>query len=253
MTTLHDCALGGVTLSSLDESICVTDVIEEAPVYRAAFASAWGEGQQLLSRRRESLSVTVRFAVHETDPVRRKQVLGSIRAWAEKAGMLTLPDRPGQQLAVFCAALPELSAQDMPATLTLRFTSLHCPWWVSAAAVTFTDTKVMALEVPGNAPVDAPVEAVVFNKGIDTIDRLTLMCGMTEIVFEGITFPAGSCFSLMYHEGTLLAWIDGESVLHCRTANSSDDLLAPCGKITTAYVTGDELLQTTFAVRGRFL
>ena len=65
MTTLFDCALGGVTLSSLDKSICVTDVREEAPVYREALTPTWLEGQRLLSRTRESLSVTVRFAIHE--------------------------------------------------------------------------------------------------------------------------------------------------------------------------------------------
>ena len=57
----------------------------------------------------------------------------------------------------------------------------------------------------------------------------------------------------MYGDGHLLAWVDGESVLHCRTAQSSDELLAPCGQTATMYATaGETPLQTTFTVRGRF-
>lgn len=252
MTTLYDCALNGVTLSGLDSSIRVTDLQEEAPVWRTALSPAWDEGQQLLRRTRESLSVTVCFAVLEPGLSRRSDILQRIYAWAEQGGTLMLSDRPGQQLQVICTALPAWSAEDYLTDMTLRFTSVHIPWWESAAAKV-TGTDIMTLQVPGNAPCAAKAEVIVFNRGTDTIRRLKLHCGLTEMVFEGIEFPAGSVFSLLYRDGTLLAWIDGESVLRCRTADSADDLLAPCGEASTVYADGGELLEATFMARGRYV
>ncbi len=251
MTTLYDCALDGVTLSGLDKSICVTDVREEAPVYRTGLAPAWSEGQQLLRRVRESISVTVHFAVHEAGMARRSQVLHDIYAWAEKGGVLTISDRPGQQLRVVCTALPDISSDDWLSDLAIRFTTVHVPYWEGNVA-RVSGTEIMTLDVPGNADF-APVEAIVINQGVDTIDRLTLRCGMTEMVFRDIVFPAGSVFSLMYREGAALAWIDGESVLRHRTAQSADMLLAPCGESSTVYADGEELLHATFTARGRYV
>lgn len=251
MTTLFDCVLGGVTLSSLDKSICVTDVREEAPVYREALTPAWLEGQRLLSRTRESLSVTVRFAIHEDGLARRSEVLRAVYAWAENGGALTISSRPGQRLQVICTALPDLSCEDWLEELTLRFTTSHTPWWETSAVARAAGNSIMTLDVPGNAPSPAPVEVMVINEGADTIHRLKLHCGLTEMVFDGIDLPAGSYFSLLYRDGIMIAWIDGESVLSRRTPQSADRLLAPCGQTSTVYVDGEELLHATFSARGR--
>lgn len=253
MTTLYDCALGGIALSSLDKSICVANVTEAAPVYRETFAPAWLEGQRLLRRVRERITVTVRFSIHEAGLARRNEVYRSICAWAEKGGALTIPDRPGLQLQVVCTALPDISSDDWLTDMTVVFTSHSVPWWESVKTAKAAGTEIMTLDVPGDAPSDAPVEVMVLNQGTDTISRLTLHCGRTEMVFRDIILPAGSYFYLGYREGAVIAWIDGESVLTCRTPQSADKLLARCGDTTTVYADGEELLHATFTARGRYV
>lgn len=237
MTTLFDCTLHGETLSALDERIAVTDIRETL---------------QMNVGIRECIAVEVRFCIHEEDPVRRREVMSRIIAWAGKGGQLTTSDRPGLRLAVSCTKLPELSALDWSAEMALCFTSANMPWWESSTPVTVSGNGILSMDVPGDAP-QTVAEAIVINAGTAVVTELTIACHMTEMTFRGITLQPGSFFSLMYGDGHLLAWVDGESVLHCRTAQSSDELLAPCGQTATMYATaGETPLQTIFTVRGRF-
>lgn len=246
-----DCALGGIRLSGVDDRICVLDVTEHAPVTDIALSPVWGEGIRLLQNTRQKLEVTVRFAVLEEDPIRRSEVLQSVFTWAQKGGLLTVDHRPGQRLRVICTGWPGVSADDWTAELTMTFSTVHTPWWEDANAVQATGGDIMTLAVPGTAP-NAPVDAVVINTGSATITHLTLHCDLTEMTFRNIVLPPGSIFSLMHREGAAVAWVDGESVLSCRTPVSDDQLLLPCGQTSTVYVSAETPLQATFSVRGRY-
>lgn len=252
MKTPFDCALSGVELSSLDGSICVLDVIENAPEMHISTSSAHTDGQHILRRARKSLTVQVRFAIHEPNIARRRSVLRTVLAWADQGGLLTTSDRPGQRLRVICTQLPAMAADNMLAEMTLAFTSTCVPWWEDESTVSVSGDAIMSLSVPGTADV-APVDVVAINTGADTITRLTLHCGMTEMVFNGIELAPGSFFSLIHQNGAALAWVDGESVLPCRTAQSADMLLAPCGADTTVYTSSDSALQANFSARGRYV
>lgn len=237
MTTHYDLTLHGQALSALDESIAVTDIRETL---------------QVADNRRKAIAVEVCFCIHEDDPVRRREVMSRIITWASQGGLLTTSDRPDQRLTAACTGLPELSAQDWTAEMTLRFTSTHTPWWEAATPVMVSGSGILTADVPGNAP-QTVAEVIVINMGNETVDTLTLHCDMTEMVFRGIALQPGSIFNLTYTQGALLAWVDGESVLHCRTPQSSDDLLLPCGQVSTVYATaGEHPLQATFTVRGRY-
>ena len=252
MKTPFDCALNGVLLSSLDEAICVQDIREEAPKLRTSALSLPMEGQRLLRQQRESLTVQVIFAIHAEDPVRRRAVLQNVLAWAAQGGLLTTLDRPGQQLSVLCTALPAMSAEDWAAPLTLSFTSVRVPYWEATDEVTVSGSAVLTLDTPGTAE-SAPVDVVVINDTTSLVDTLTLYCGGTRMEFTDLHLPSSGMFLLLQSGGILSAQVAGRSVLPCRTPESDDLLLAPCGRSCVVYASAAEPLQATFTVRGRYL
>lgn len=251
MITSYDCRLNGTLLSSLDSTICILDIREEAPELRVKTA-ALQAGQRILQRSRDKLTIHIDFAIHETTLSRRSAVMQAIRNWAEKGGVLGTSDRLGLQLQVVCTGVPGLAAGDMTQTLTLSFTSAFCPYWEDATVTSASSDSTVTMTIPGNAP-DTPVSAVVINRGTANMTTLTLHCSSTRLVFEGISLRPGGMFNLLYTDGLLTASIMGANVLHCRTAASDDELLAPCGRTATPYATGDQPLQVTFSVRGRYL
>ena len=252
MTTLFDCALGDVLLSSLDERICILDIQEEAPALQHHFLSLHGGERRLLSSRREKLTVQVRFSIHEENPARRSEALCAVRAWAAKGGILTVSHRPGQRLPVICAAQPASSANDWAETLTLSFESSVSPYWEDVESTSVSASDVMTLTLPGTAD-SAPVDVLVFNTTGKAVTTLKLHCGETEMFFEGITLPAGGMFTLIQSGGFAVALIGNQSVLGCRTAGSDDLLLAPCGRSCTVYASASQPLQASFSARGRYL
>lgn len=252
MKTPFDCALNGVLLSSLDEAICLRDIREEAPRLRTSALALPTEGQRLLRQQRESLTVQILFAIHAEDPIRRRAVLQAVHAWAARGGILTVTDRPGQQLTVLCTALPAMAAEDWTETLTIAFTSERVPCWEAAEEVSASGSEVLTLDAPGTAE-SAPVDVAVINDTAQIVDDLTLYCGGTRMAFTGLHMPSGGVFLLIQSGGVLSAQVDGVSALHCRTPESDDLLLAPCGRSCVVYASAAEPLQATFTVRGRYL
>lgn len=248
--TIHDCTLNGVSLSGLDKRICVLDVQEDAP--EVAFVThALARGGQRQQQLRRSLTVHIHFAIHETNPSRRKAVLQAICAWAMPGGTLTLADRPGKHLQAVCTAMPAIATEDWTAPMTLAFTTTHCPWWEDASPTTVSGSGSMTLTLPGTADF-APVDAQITNTGAETLTRLTVRCASSFIIFDGISLSPGSTLHLATTDGVFSAKVDGESVLAHRTAGSDDLLLAPCGQSCSVSVLGAQALTATFSARGRY-
>ena len=158
MKTLFDCTLNGSTLSSLDASIAVTDIRESL---------------LLKGNQRDSIAVDVRLCIHEKEPALRRSVMSKIILWASQGGNLNISDRPGQQLAVSCVQLPEMSASDWTAELTLRFTSAQAPWWESSTPITISGSGTLTVDVPGNAPTTT-AEVILVNTGTE-VDRKSVV------------------------------------------------------------------------------
>lgn len=248
--TIHDCTLNGVSLSSLDKRICVLDVQEDAPEI-ALVPHALPRGGQRLHLTRQSLTVRIKFAIHEANPTRRKAVLQAVCAWAMKGGTLTLSDRPGKQLCVDCTSCPAVAAEDWTAPMTLVFTTTHCPWWEDAAPTSVSGSSSMTLALSGTADF-SPVDVTVTNGGDAAVTLLSIRCGDSYMIFSGVELPVGGTLAVRHEAGVLSAAIGGESVLAHRTAGSDDLLLAPCGKSCTVSVTGGSGLTATFSARGRY-
>lgn len=248
----YECTLDGTRLSSLDESICILDICEDAPVMRVATLAMAGGGQRLLSRVRESLSVQVSFAIQEADIARRREIFHSVLGWAEKGGALVISSRPGQQLQVICTALPAIHTEDWAEPLRITFTTTAVPYWETIEFISVDLTETDTLTLPGNA-LAAPSAMMIVNNGDASITTLTLTCGETQMVFDGMELPAGGFFTLRQLENIVYAEADDVNVLPCRTADSDDLLLIPCGTACKVSVTADQPVDAALSARGRYL
>lgn len=251
MLTRFNCTLNDVPLASLDGSIVILDILEDAPRMHETTLPLHGGGHRLLASRRESLTVRVRFALHEENPARRQTVMQSICTWARDGGTLTISPRPGQRLTVSCTGLPGLSFRDWPEEMTLSFTSLYAPWWEATDYLTLSGSSAQTLLVPGTADF-ADIDVVVMNTSSATMTEVTVRCGNSHMTFRDITLPSGSNLTLSHVRGSFTAKIDGRSVLRHRTMDSSDELLLPCGENISMAVEAASPLYTFFQVRGRF-
>lgn len=251
MTTKYTCALDGTSLDALDESIAILDITEDAPRMHEVTLPLHTGGHRVLTSRRESITVRVRFAIHEEDAARRLAVMQSIRAWAMKGGKLTISPRPGQRLTVSCTAQPALSFRDWPEELSLAFTSLYAPWWEAAEQTTLSGTGTKTLLVPGTADF-ADIDVVIMNAAAATVTELTVHCGGSYMTFRDITLPSGSQIVISHVKGSLTARLDGKSILSHRTMDSSDELLLPCGETVELSVEAAVSLYAFFQVRGRY-
>lgn len=251
MTNQYTCALNGISLTALDDRICILDIREDAPKLHSSAFPLPGGGQ-VLEAVRERLTIRVDFAIHEEIPIRRKTAVQAVLAWAMAGGVLTVSDRPGQQLTVACTELPCIACEDWTESMTIAFTTTHCPYWEAASAVSVTGTSTQTLTIPGTAS-STPVDATIINTGTEDVTRVMIQCGASCIIFEDILLPAGGKIILQTKAGVLSAHIYGESILANRTAESADLLLVPCGKACTVWATALQPLKTTFSARGRYL
>lgn len=255
MTTKYNCALDGVSLASLGDRICILDIREDAPHLRLDRYSL-PHGGQTVTPVRESLTTRVTFAIQEEQPRLRRAAMQNVLAWAVKGGLLTISDRPQQQLMVVCTELPAMSAEDWTETLTLAFTTTRCPYWEAQEATFLTASSAASFNVPGTAG-EAPVSVTVTNTTGETVTRLRLQCGTTWLTFEGIALPAGGQCYVEAANGMLSATINGESILRQRTPGSSDLLLAACGEASSVQAMATQgldpqPLDAVWKARGRY-
>ena len=252
MTTLFDCALNGVLLSSLSQRISVLDIQESTPKVHQTALTLFPEGRQQLQVRRDSITVKVLFAIHEEKPYLRTRVLERIRQWAAPGGVLTCTDHVDRQLTVICTGMPTITADNWTEPCTVTFQTTRCPYWEDVILSSINGDGALSIYVPGTAEYTL-VNALIQNDSGEDITRITLRAGSTQMTFENILFPAGYLMLLNETDGPLKVEILGESILHCRTADSDDLLLLPCGKESTVYATADKSVSAGFTARGRYL
>ena len=252
MTTRYDCALNGIALSSLSAAIHVTDVTELPPVQRVAAVPTARHGLKLLRRVRERLTLHVSFIIHEYDPAARRSVLQSVYAWAEQGGLLTVSDRPSQQLQVECDTLPGMSALGWLDEMTLSFTAWETPFWEAALRTAVTTGDNATLLLPGTAD-DVPVSCAVVNLGDGPLTALTLAVGDTAITLEDMAVAPGGSVEVIADAGPLQIRSGSASLMHLRTGASHDLLTADSSVETAVTVTADQPVSAVFSARGRYL
>lgn len=231
MVTRYMASLDGLPLHDIDPTIYITDIQEQAPQMNVVtHPRAAGHGMYRTRHARESVSVVIRFSIREYSTARRKAVLEQVIAWARDGGSLEINDRPGQALRVVLDVPPTItSSLHWTQELSMTLTAYDQPYWFGIDSVTVPANGDALLFVPGNAPeaaVDAEITA--------TAGTVTLAVGNTAITLEDVSGD----ISIDHVDGILRITSGGESILHKRTPESSDDLLAIPGRGIPVYISG---------------
>lgn len=259
-------SLGGEQLDSLDDRIIITGIDEAAGKDNiTAVGSAAGFGQRITGQRRDTLDVTVKFALNIKNTSRsmmadREELLEKINAWAvsNSGGWLRIGHKPGRRLRVMLAQAP--GAGDMynwSNEFTMVFRAYSIPFWEDNAATEMTPKGVtnmhqFYIDVPGNT--DTVMDMTVENKSGKTINNITLTVGGKKISFSGLGLGGSESLVIDHvHTGKkyyFRATAGGKSALAKRTGQ--DDFYVTPGK-TLVKVEADRAVKVTASVRGRYI
>ena len=253
MLTRYRVWLNGQGLHDIDPTIIITDVQESKPEESVTTVGVGvRDGLRILNRRRDSLSVGIRFELREYDTARRKAIYDKIVSWACD-GVLTISDRPEQQLRVACDEVPTVSsALRWTSALTIIFTAYTQPYWEEVHPVTAVYTGsngTVTIRPMGNMP--CMLEADVYNTSGGTINTLTISANGSAFSFASLGLAAGATLAIAYEDGILSAKIGAKSVLSARTEASSDDIELSAQTNTVAIQAGGNV-KVTIKARGRW-
>lgn len=253
-------ALGGEQLDELDERIIITGVDEAAGKDTiSGTAAAIGNGQRITARRRDTLDVSVRFAlkIKNNDMKARSQLLEKVNAWAANGGWLTLNYRPGRRLRVVLAQAPgEGDLFNWANEFTMVFRAYSVPFWTNTAETSVSSgTKAsgsMVLDVPGNT--NSVANVTVANKSGKTINKVTLTVNGYKMVFDSLAL-GGSASLVIDHVQTdsifyFRAMVGSTSVMAKRTG--ANDFIVKPGKNNISF-SADRAVNVTVSAGGRYL
>ena len=258
MMTRYEAWLNKKSLSAIDPAVCIRDIAYDATRFATTMSDKTGrDGQRVLDRHARSTSVVITIEIHEQDVARRQDVCSRVQAWAMGGGVLTTNDKRGQQLNVICDNPPVItSALKWTQTLKIAFTAYEQPFWEDEypRSVPLNGTNVIkSLYVPGIGALTR-VTASAKNVSGGTIDSLTLKAGGSTFDFAELALADGETITIDYDENGMLRIRAGDvSKMHCRTAESDDELLVETGKAHVMSVTAGGNVNAVFKARGLYL
>lgn len=273
MKLRFEAALGGKNFSDIAPEVLLRDIVEipaEMDVQKSRRATR--PGQIITGKTRTALAVRLVYNIRAYDVARRAQVRDLVAEWACGGGWLTVNTRPGKRLYVVCETPPNVEsslkwAQDLSMTLY----AYAQPYWEKEDEVTvsipaeWSNTHGMyygahVINPEGNVT-EVPVSFIAWNTSDDkALTHLKVMVWNTFFDLRDIAVePGGMLYGLVqarYDENDILSIRDemtGVSLMANRTAESSDDLLARCGKDNQIHVYADAPCRVQLEARGRYL
>lgn len=252
MREMMSCALDGIGLLDLDESIYIENIQEEAAIDHEKAKRA-GYGTFPLNRPgRESVTVTVTFMVKKRDRTARMAVIEKVRGWASE-GWLTVNTRPGRRLYVFCTEPPAFETFDWTARMEIGFTAYGEAYWqetvplsVSSSSAVSSDTRV----ITPRGTKDCFLEAQITPSG-GTLTAVSVTVGTQTLTLSGLSVTQAAPLRIYYDELHLLHIESGNgSLLSKRSAESADDIILTAGQANTVILTFSCACSYTIQARG---
>lgn len=252
MITRYKVWIDNIGLQDLDDAICITDIKEKTPKLNAVTAAKpLGGGSHLLRLRRESLSITVRFAIRAYDIAVRKRIMSAVRAWAHE-GYLSINDRPGQRLWVVCDKPPAVeSALKWTAETEMTFTAFALPYWEedTPSTCTYTGSKGNAT-LNSTGSLESALEATITPTA--ALHSFTISANGSVFSFAGLNIASGNAVIISHTpQGILRVKSGSASLLGKRTAASADEIIIKPGANTISF-TSDASCTAVFSTRGRY-
>ena len=253
MRSRYEIYVDGIAFSSIHPGIIIQNIgYNTATIMRQTQYVANRNGSIILNNKMEKARVTIQFMLRIYRTQDRQAVLQKIQQWAQ-GKVLETSDREDQRLYVVCDNFPVIdSVKNWTGTLAVSFTAYEKPFWESRILSTVSlvgDDEEGSLFIPGNAG-NTLVSAVVTPS--EAITELQITVGDTTIKLEGLNTDA--IISIGYDEhGNQYIKAGTTSILAKRTTDSSDDLLAVCGKRNDVAVTADKSVAASIMARGLWL
>ena len=237
MTSRYSVSLNNTTLSSLDNSIYINDIVygtiaKQINSNRIATHDGGFSGREYIAEQKIQILFTVRKYV-TTD---RQDVIQKIIGWASAGGWLKTSDRTNQRIYVKCTQYPTAgSVMRWLDTLAIEFTAFDYPYWENTNFIYKTvsngssDTLVRTGKLPAFGIVEITAAA--------TLTSVSVTVGSTTIALDNISVASGAKINIDYSdEHHILQIYSGTtSLLDKRTAASDDDLIFKTGSNTISF------------------
>lgn len=247
------CALDGMELAGLDPRLYVQDIEERVKMDWRTAERPYGGRFWSAAPWRDTLEIAVTFMVKERDCGKRQQVLQRVNAWA-RAGWLTVSTRPDLRIFVICTQPAAGGSFAWSAEEQLVFAACGSARWQErypVQAVLQGSDASAGIRPLGNR--DCCLEAEVKNTSEGRIQRIRLTVNGRMMAFEGLGLDRKKKLRIYYDpQHVLHAEADDVSCLHCRTADSADDLLLSPGTENTVRLTADGPCEAVLYARGEY-
>lgn len=247
------CALNGEGLHAVDPRIYIQDIKEQVRMTVSTAVRPVFGGTLMNTPERESLAVTVRFMVKESDLQDRQLVIQRVNGWA-KEGWLTISTRPDQRLYVVCTQPAGHETFKWHADMELTFTAYDGACWQDIYPASCNGNgKSLNLVLATRGTRQCYLEAKIANTSANTVNSLSLSANGKTIAFAGLNLPSGKTLELRYDERRMLgAFIDNTGKLSCRTAASADDIVLRPTWGNGVVFTADQACGVTLYARGEY-
>lgn len=247
-------SLGGVQMDSLVENLLILDV-QYSPLKYSRQMSEYAnqDGFTVSHEGLPQRTVTIVFELHIYNIAKRNAACQKINEWAAAGGVLRINDREGQYLQVGCEQFAEIqSAKEWTRPLTLTFGTRENPYWMSDEQKTVTlagKTAKSTILMDGNVS-DAKVSVTATAQA--AVTSFLAVVGDTQIKLTGLSVATGQKIVIDYMDGKYLRIRAGGKDVMAKMvpADSSDLLLAPCGKRTQISFTASAKMNVAFSARG---
>ena len=257
MISRYEVTIGGHKLSRVHKDLLILDVSYDPPEIGYTIATvAMRDGVTITRQYKGKVTCTVTFELHIYGIEERQTALQDVMTWAQGSGALRTNDRPEQRLENFVIeSYPSISSvRNWTDPLTITFAAYNWPYWVDEEETTLKvsgKTGKGTLKVPGNAGMNGNTLVEVDVTANAALSKITLTVGSTSIALEEISVPKNGVIKIAYNSQKVLSIKYGsKSLLANRTAKSSDDLLAACGKSTNVSISASTSVSAVFRARG---
>lgn len=241
MQLMRRVSLNDVQLDEIDSRIIIRGIEEDAARLSYSAVSIYGRpGQRVTSRHRDTLEVTVKFALRITrrDMAARSELFEKVAGWAAGGGWLRLNYRPNRRLWVACVSLPAAGDQaEWDTEYEITFRAYAAPYWQQStpASVTVNSVRTMsrAMEIPGT--MDSVLNVTFENVSGMEISTLKITTDASSFDFKSLGLKANETLVIDHTSKDVLririrnANGDYRSALGKRTPESSDDLVVSPG------------------------
>lgn len=264
-------ALNGDQLDEVRDAIVIRG-IEQAAGKDSITATATGGpfGQRITGARRDSLDITVKFAIDikRRDLEGRNEALEAVNAWAAAArpetggAWLTVGHKPERRIRV---ALAQPAAEGdlwkWADDFSIIFRAFGVPYWEQAEANTIgTDGSSQSgygsITIGGSAVTQ--VNAYIQNTSGATVNTATVTVGTKSMSFTGLAMAADETLVIDHaDDGLIRIRLRGyggtyRSAMANRTPESADDLTAFPGACAYSF-TAQRACRMTVEWRDRYL